>query len=331
MNIQVYRASASSYQDSQFLAKEKRILEGIKGVKYLQSLQEADKDLPFVLITNTHTKIEDIATPILDRTILIVHPNSGFDNFKDEFIEENKIPIIIGNPIRANAVVEYTLSAIFQYFCPIPNHHHWSQSRSWPRKLLRDQRVTLIGHGHIGKILYSSLKPICREIQVFDPFTNKNVYPYVESQFVPDDFSKTDVFIIAANLNSSTNGLINKKILNQLSKDCLIINPARGEIVNEDDLINFLRKNPKAYAFLDVFEKEPFKPGYLNDLKNLNKTSHIAGVYEKLNSDILSFEYIVISEFLSAQEKNEYHKFENEYVECLLTKKSENYEPRLLK
>ena len=331
MDFQVYRANASSYQDSRFLSKEKRVLEEISGVKYIQSLQEAKKDRPFILITNTHTQLEQIAKPILEKTQLIVHPNSGYDNFNNSIIKESSIPITIGNPIRANAVAEYTLSTIFNHFCQIPNHHHWLSNRTWKRKLLRDQKVVILGYGHIGKILYNTLKHLCREVIVFDHFIEQDINPNIKSNFTPKEFQRTDILIVAANLNPTSYKYINKAIFDELNKSCLIINPARGEIVDENDLISFLKQNTQSFAYLDVFEKEPFAPGHMGELKNLNKTSHIAGVYEKLNSDIISFEYIVIKDYIEAIKNNNISKFEHEYAECLLTNKSEYNESSILR
>ena len=114
MKIQVYRTGASSYQNSSFLKKEQTLLENITGVKYINSLKETVKDLPFILVTNTHTNMDEIPEVILNKTALMIHPNSGHDNISDEFIKEAAFPIVVGNPIRSNAVVEYIMSCIFK-------------------------------------------------------------------------------------------------------------------------------------------------------------------------------------------------------------------------
>ena len=154
MNLQIYRTNVSSYQNSQFLSNEKRVLEEIPGVKYIQSLQEIEKDTPFVLISNTHTRPEDVPSKILEKTLLMIHPNSGHDNIPDEFLKESAFPVIVGNPIRSNAVCEYTLSCLFQHFTRLPNHQFWPSTRSWDRKLLRDQKVLIL-----GCLLYTSPSP----------------------------------------------------------------------------------------------------------------------------------------------------------------------------
>lgn len=315
MKIQVYRTSTSSYQNSKFLTKEKTILEEISGVRYIQSLNEIDSNLPFILITNTHTKPEEIASNILENTKLMIHPNSGHDNISHDFFKNIDFPVILGNPIRANAVVEYTLGCIFKEYANIPYHHHWASERSWERRLLRDQKVSILGYGHIGKLLAATLKPLCKEVRVLDPYVE-------ESELVTHSadglYENTNILIVAASYNPTSKEIINNEVLQKLARNNLIINPARGEIIDESHLVAYLQKNPSSRCYLDVFAQEPFKPGYLNDIKNLNKTSHIAGVYERLNQDIISFEYLVIKDFMNTFEGMTLDNFHGEYKDCIL-------------
>lgn len=320
MKLQVYRTNVSSYQNSLFLSKEQRVLEEIEGVKYIQSLKEMDNEVPFILISNTHTKPLEIAENIIDNTVLMIHPNSGHDNICLDFVKSSSFPIILGNPIRANAVCEYILSSVFQHFSTIPHHQHWSETREWDRKLLRDQKVLILGHGHIGKILNQSLKPLCRDVKVYDPFeTNTSENPNLITEWDESIFDGVSVLLIAASLNPTSYQMVDINILKRLAQENLIVNPARGSIIKELDLVQYLQKNPKSHAFLDVFEKEPFGPGHLNELNHLNKTSHIAGSYERLNNDIINFEYIVINDFMNHFLNNNVSNFHEEYQECLLT------------
>lgn len=299
MKIQVYRTGASSYQNSSFLKNEQKQLESIPGVKYINSLKETVKDLPFILLTNTHTNTEEVPDIILNKTALMIHPNSGHDNISDDFIKEANFPIVVGNSIRCNAVSEYVLSCIFKEITPIQNHTHWSSDRTWDRKLLRDQKVLILGHGHIGRTLNQVLSPLVKDIKVFDPIIKKNLPNNIIQDFNYNIFEKVDILIIAANLNNSSRQMVNRIALNLLSTNNIIINPARGEIIKEDELIQYLQQNPKSKCYLDVFNEEPFPPGYQNQLDNLNKTSHIAGVFKKLNQDIITFEHQVIEDFVT--------------------------------
>lgn len=326
MEIQVYRTNSSSYQNHHFFQKEKATLEEIQGVRYISSLKEISKDLPFVLLTNTHTIPEELPAPMLDNTMLIVHPNSGYDNFDTNFVQKASYPIIIGNPIRAHAVVEYCLSCIFHHFTSIPNHLHWSSSRTWSRKLLRDQKVLILGHGHIGKILNQSMSPLCKEVVIYDPYfssntASSNVDNNVRTSWDDQLLDDVEILIVASSLTEKNKQFLDHKKLKRLHSECIIINAARGELINEHELIQFLKKNPNVKCYLDVFNQEPFAPGHLHEIKNLNKTSHIAGVYATLNDDIIDFEHQVIKDFIYLHNKHSEHpnqRFEMTYSNCLL-------------
>ena len=318
MKVQVFRTSASSYQDSSFTLREQKILESIDGVIYIKNLKDLDSKIPFILITNTHTQINEIPVRILKQTSLIIHPNSGFDNFTNDLFEKYKIPVILGNPIRSHAVAEYVLSSIFKELTPIKNHIHWPQTREWNRKLLRDQVVLILGHGHIGKILTESLTPLTREIRSFDPYVNSdNVHRIWNTDLAQD----VDILIIVANANSKNFEMINTEVLNKLSSDCIIINPSRGSLINERELAEYLSCNKSARAYLDVFQQEPYSPGFMLKNQNLTKTPHIAGVFNKLNHDIISFEYIVINDFIQKNSCSDISPFLSDYKECLLDQK----------
>lgn len=318
MNIQIYRTSASTYQAPNFFQKEKDALEKIEGVKYIKSLNEVNNDAPFILLTNTHTRPEHLPKVLVDKTLMIIHPNSGHDNFPVDFVTNSQFPIVMGNPIRSHAVVEYTLSTLFHHFTRITNHLHWDDNRQWSRKLLRDQKALVIGNGHIGRTLSSALSPLCKEVKVYDPFQENDNNSNLITDYNEQMFDGVELLILAASLNKTSKHIIHSHVLKRLDTECVIINPARGALVKEDDLILFLQKNPKSYAYLDVFEEEPFKPGYLHELKNINKTSHIAGVYENLNKDIISFEFRIIKEFLNYYRNNQATKFSEDFKDCLL-------------
>lgn len=317
VRFQIYRTNSSSYQDAHFFKQEKAQLESIPGVKYVRNVSEFQHGVPFILITNTHTEPESLAPKMLENTRLLVHPNSGYDNFSKPFVEKAGFPIIVGNPIRANAVAEYSLSAIFHHYVSLPNQPYWSSDRKWNRKLLRDQKALILGNGKIGKLVASSLKPLCSSLDVYDPFSNGS--DECARELSDDILRDKDIIVVAASLTSSSRNMINADFLKRISSEALIVNAARGEIICEEDLIQWLQKNSGAKAFLDVFAVEPFSPGHMSDCRNINKTSHIAGVHEGLNEDIIKFEKTVIEDFCSQD------NFVNKYRDLMLEGSSVNF------
>lgn len=326
MSYQVYRTNSSSYQDGEFFNREKSQLESIEDVRYIKSLTELDDNSPFILLSNTHTIPEELPDVLLDNTILMIHPNSGHENIPRNFVSKVNFPIVLGNPIRSHAVVEYIMSCLFHHFTQLQNHQYWAHERKWNRKLLRDQEVLIIGHGNIGKILHQTLKPICQKVDVVDPYNqDTNFGSMVHKDYSSINLDRKSIVILAASLTSSSKGLINADFLKKLPENTLLINAARGEIIVESDLLAHLQKHEKFFAYLDVFETEPFNPGHMFEIKNVNKTSHIAGVYEELNYDIIKFEKYIIENFVKHYQQKTIHQFKEEFQDFLLNENSINY------
>lgn len=258
-----------------------------------------------VLITNTHTDVSSIPKKELEMCQLMIHPNSGYDNFGSAFISMAHFPIVIGNPIRAHAVANFILSALFSHYSAILAEPAWNDLRKWPRKLLSELNILIIGHGHIGALLNKCLTHLAKEVRIYDPYAG---FPELNLQNI-------DVLIPVCSLNKENHHLIDETMLMALNEDFLLINAARGSLVNTEDLLSILAKRPRAFAVLDVFEKEPadFKQ-LAKATKNIKLSSHIAGVYQNIDITTANFEARVIFEFMTLEKP----VFENIYKTMIL-------------
>ncbi|MBC7430175.1 MAG: hypothetical protein H7336_16295 [Bacteriovorax sp.] len=300
--LTIKRTSISPYFSPEFNQKEIETL-----YPYVDMLPSGSVDVTDMLITNTHTNFNLLSFEQIEKLKLIIHPNSGYDNIPIDFVKGSKAPIIIGSTIRAQAVSQYIMSALLNHFSPIPSSNQWDWDRKWPRRLLTDLKVVMLGYGHIGKILNAALTPLVKELVIYDPFENKTQL----------DHKQADVVILACGLNSKNRHIIDKNFLNAVKENILVINAARGELVKTADLINFLMANDEAYAVLDVFEKEPNDFSDFRHLKNVRLTSHIAGVFKNIDTLTLEFELEVIRDFSSMTEFD----FKNKYQKMILQNK----------
>ena len=300
----VLRTNLSPYQISGFKDLEKKRLEELS-LDYLQAADEITENTELILITNTHTKFEELPEIVKNQTRLVIHPNSGYENFAPAWSELSGIPVIIGHEVRAQAVAEYSLSCFVDFWTQRPHQIEWDKTRLYPRTLMKDSRALIVGYGHIGKTIESMLQAIGVQTTTVDPKETADV------KNITDVSSEFDSVIICAGLNSHSNNLINKTNLEKL-KPKLLINAARGGIINETDLVEYLTQT-QAKAYLDVFEKEPLPANSLQH-ERLFKTSHIAGVHESLDLGIIEFEYKVIQEFLTLARDEFMVKYENELL-----------------
>lgn len=295
--LRIYRTSTSPYFPADFNLREKTTLETAIENHQFEMVTSAPCEF---LITNTHTNFSTFTKAELDNLKLIVHANSGYDNFPAKLVEDLKADVIVGSTIRAQSVAQYILSALYHHLSPINHQDAWSRGsgdRQHSRALLSDLKVTLIGHGHIGKILKTSLSAMVSHLTIID--SNENL---------SGDPSNSDVVILACGLNFSSRHMINAQFLKAIKSDALIINAARGELIKTEDLIEHLNSNPRSFAVLDVFENEPADLGLFQNLPNVLTTSHIAGVFKGIDQATIDFERKVITDFLTMKNFKEIYQ-----------------------
>lgn len=161
--------------------------------------------------------------------------------------------------------------------------------------LLQGKTLGIVGAGRIGAA-YARMFVEGHKMNLvyFDPYPNKKLEGYIESyaallkangeepvtvkrvETVDEVLKAADVVSLHCNLDDSTRHLINSKRLSLMKKDAVLVNAARGPVIDEAALVAHLQKNPDFKAALDVFEDEPaMKPG-LAECKNAVIVPHIA-------------------------------------------------------
>lgn len=141
---------------------------------------------------------------------------------------------------------------------------------------LYGKTLGIVGYGNIGKTVANLGRALGMKILVYSK--NKKQLPDGDRQVsLQELFRDSDVISLHCALNDETRGLVDKKLLSSMKKTALIINTARGAVINEADLAEALNKGTIAGAGLDVMTKEP--PEEDNPLltaKNCIMTPHIA-------------------------------------------------------
>lgn len=280
----VKRTNSSSYFPPDFTNLEGLALQSIEGIQYLGLDEEIPETGDLCLITNTHSSLAQWQA-LQPRVKLILHPNSGLDNLAPELGHWQNTPVVLGNPIRAQAVCEWTLAALMQHFTPLLHHSVWPASRHWERPLLKTQRVLILGAGHVGGLVQQTLQAMGLTVAVHDP--------YLEME--QDLRAGWDVVIVLASLNPANQQMLNAEFFQTAPPHLLLINPARGEFVDENALRDFLKRCPRARAYLDVHAVEPYPVGYWDDCPQVIATPHTAGVWDELIASMIKFEVEILS------------------------------------
>lgn len=145
---------------------------------------------------------------------------------------------------------------------------------------LEGKNLGLIGFGEVGRRVAKRAKSFEMKVQVFDPYITAEA-------LMKDECTKTelepllrtsDFISIHAKLTPETMHMLNKEHLAMMKPSAVIINTARGEIIDEKALYEALKEKRLGSAALDVFEEDPVKPDNpLLELDNVTATPHTAG------------------------------------------------------
>jgi lactate dehydrogenase-like 2-hydroxyacid dehydrogenase len=153
----------------------------------------------------------------------------------------------------------------------------WADALSHaPRYRLRGRTLGILGMGAIGQAIAARAEPFGMKVIWHGPNAKPDlVWPRADS--VLELAQKSDILMLACPLTDATRGCVNAQVLAALGKEGVLINVARGGVVDEAALLAALRDKTILGAGLDVFENEPTDPSLWADLTNVVLTPHVAG------------------------------------------------------
>jgi len=208
----------------------------------------------------------------------------GTNNLDMSAIKQNNIALSISPGSNSQSVAEYALYLILLSLRQNFNNLEEISRRVWSQKKGRDlygKKIGILGFGNIGKKLTSILKAFNVEIMVFDQIKiqlNKTQQSYITQVPLNKLLKESDIISIHLPLVEGTNNFLTKKEFALMKKDVVLVNTARGGIVKEGDLYQFLKNNSEAFGAFDVFKKEPIFNSKLFKLPNFFASSHRASL-----------------------------------------------------
>lgn len=211
----------------------------------------------------------------------------GYDNVDLEYIKNNDIALLITASANASAVAEHVMmmmlnisKSVSSYDKEVRFGNFRKNSNNIQTLELMNKNILIAGFGRIGRSLIKRCIAFEMKINVYDPFVNDEVISALggkKIQNLDSGLKECDFLTIHMPLNSDTKNLINYERLKKMKKNSIIINTARGGIINEIDLDKALNDNVIFGAGLDVFEKEPIdKNNVLLNNKKVILTPHVA-------------------------------------------------------
>ena len=191
----------------------------------------------------------------------------GYDNIDLKKTKEKDIKIAITANANAVTVSEHVMFVLLNIakrkdlFDKTVRDGNFKDRNKLPKTIeIWKKNFLIMGFGRIGKALIKRCLGFEMEIHVYDPYVSSKIIESFGGKKINDlssNLKKTDFLTIHMPLNKDTKNLINLKTLKTMKKEAIIVNTARGGIINEHDLNEALNKKYIFAAGLDVFEKEP--------------------------------------------------------------------------
>ncbi|MBL8870288.1 MAG: D-2-hydroxyacid dehydrogenase [Planctomycetaceae bacterium] len=207
---------------------------------------------------------------------------AGLDHCLVPSVIESSIPVSSASGLFANQVAEQTFALLFGVLRSIPTFFRQMQSKDFTRRPtfdLHGKTVGIIGLGGNGRRLAQVLAPFRVKILATDYYP-ENAPPEVD-ELLPhtklhEVAARSDVLILTLPLNESTHHCIDGSVLDAMKRGSFLINVARGQVVDEQALIERLQSGHITAAGVDVTEVEPLpQSSPLWNLPNVLITPHV--------------------------------------------------------
>jgi D-3-phosphoglycerate dehydrogenase len=203
--------------------------------------------------------------------------------------------IVVMNTPEGNTITtaEHTVAMMMALTRNVPRATASLKEGKWEKKKLKgrelfNKTLGLIGAGNIGRIVADRAKGLKMKVIVYDPYIKPGAIEGMglEPVSLEELLERADYITIHTPKTDETAGLINKEFLSKMKKGSMLINCARGGIVNENDLYDALESGHLAGAALDVFSEEPPGKIKLMELSNFICTPHLGASTEEAQDNV---------------------------------------------
>ncbi len=210
--------------------------------------------------------------------------SAGVDFYDHDALAEAGIVLTTAAGVHAQPIAEQVLGYLLLFEREILRGIRQQETGQWLRYEggeLREKTLGVVGVGAIGSRVAELASAL--GMSVVGTKRDTSTAPgAVDEILAPDGLhgvlSRADYVVVACPLTDETRGLVGREELGIMDDDAVLVNVARGPIVEEDALVDALRQGVIRGAALDVFEAEPLEPDSpLWDLPNVVVTPHMAG------------------------------------------------------
>lgn len=231
--------------------------------------------------------------------------SAGFDRVPLDEINARGIDIHNARGVYSIPMAEWALFRVLEHYKQGWFFKYEQDSGNWTKhRGLREVagiKVAVVGAGNVGQEVAKRFKAMGAETTGFD--IHENPTPYFDTMVLTDELKplagRFDVIIVTAPLLPSTKGLISRDILSSLKENAVLVNIARGGLIDEQAMCEVLTERKDLFAALDVFVKEPLEnDSPLWKLDNVAISPHNSFVSDGNNARMFSLMYNNLRSFI---------------------------------
>jgi D-3-phosphoglycerate dehydrogenase len=243
----------------------------------LESIGEYD-----VLIVRSRTKVTAEVLERGERLRVVARAGVGVDNIDTETATRRRIMVVNAPAGSTQSVAELAVGLMLSLARRIPEANRSMKEGLWEKSKFRGVELSgkvlgLVGSGRIGSQVAHICQAFGMTVIAFDPYLPEEAAREsgIQLTSLEDVLKRSDFLSIHAALTDETRHMISLPQLRTMKRTAYLINCARGEIVDEEALVEALREGLIAGAGLDVYEREPPEDSPLLSMENVVLTPHI--------------------------------------------------------
>ncbi|MFO7700694.1 MAG: hydroxyacid dehydrogenase [Acidimicrobiia bacterium] len=250
------------------------------------------------LVVRNRTIVDAAMLDAAPRLRIVGRLGVGLDNIDVAACAQRGVPVLAATGANVEAVAEYVITVALMLVRGSFLMSSRVAAGEWPRAALTGRELSgrtlgLVGFGAIARRVAEIAETLGMRVIAYDPFLpgDDPAWASASSVDLPTLVARSDVLSLHVPLTDATRDLISASEIDSMPDDAVLINTARGGVVDEGAVIAALRSGRLAGAALDVFASEPVDAtsgAVFADVPNLILTPHIAGITHESNSRVSS-------------------------------------------
>jgi D-3-phosphoglycerate dehydrogenase / 2-oxoglutarate reductase len=262
---------------------EVRWVDGPDREKLLAAVPEAD-----ALLVRSATTVDAEVLAAAPKLKIVARAGVGLDNVDVDAATERGVLVVNAPTSNIHSAAEHALALLLSASRQIPaadatlREHTWKRSKFSGTEIF-GKTVGIVGLGRIGQLVASRIEAFGTHVIAYDPYVSPARAAQLGIELLPLDqlLARADFISVHLPKTPETAGLIDKEALAKTKPGVIIVNAARGGLVDEADLAEAISSGHVRAAALDVFSTEPCTDSPLFELPQVVVTPHLGASTEE--------------------------------------------------